>query len=77
VLSGILLTFIPAAGDYINASRDFLGSPSTQMMGNIIEANFLVLQNFPAAAALSLILMVAILFLVTAYVKRSGTKELL
>jgi spermidine/putrescine transport system permease protein len=47
------------------------------MMGNIIEANFLVLQNFPAAAALSLILMVAILFLVTAYVKRSGTKELL
>jgi spermidine/putrescine transport system permease protein len=77
VLSGILLTFIPAAGDYINASRDFLGSPSTQMMGNIIEANFLVLQNFPAAAALSLILMVAILVLVTAYVKRSGTKELL
>lgn len=77
VLSGILLTFIPAAGDYINASRDFLGSPQTQMLGNIIESNFLVLQNFPAAAALSLLLMAAILVLVTAYVKRSGTKELL
>lgn len=77
VLSGILLTFIPAAGDYINASRDFLGSPQTQMLGNIIESNFLVLQNFPAAAALSLLLMAAILILVAAYVKRSGTKELL
>lgn len=77
VLSGILLTFIPSAGDYINASRDFLGSPQTQMMGNIIESNFLILQNFPQAAALSLLLMAAILVLVTAYVRRSGTNELL
>jgi spermidine/putrescine transport system permease protein len=77
VLSGVLLTFIPAAGDYINASRDFLGSTDTQMIGNVIEANFLVLQNFPAAAALSLLLMGAILVLVSAYVKRSGTDELL
>jgi len=77
VLSGVLLTFIPAAGDYINASRDFLGSTDTQMIGNVIEANFLVLQNFPAAAALSLLLMGAILILVSAYVKRSGTDDLL
>jgi len=77
VISGTLLTFIPATGDYINASRDFLGSTDTAMMGNVIEANFLVLQNFPAAAALSLILMMAILILVSAYVKRSGTDELL
>jgi spermidine/putrescine transport system permease protein len=77
VLSGVLLTFIPAAGDYINASRDFLGSTDTPMIGNVIEANFLVLQNFPAAAALSLLLMAAILLLVSAYVKRSGTDELL
>lgn len=77
VFSGILLTFIPAAGDYINASRDFLGSTETQMIGNVIEANFLVLQNFPAASALSLLLMGAILILVSAYVKRSGTDDLL
>jgi spermidine/putrescine transport system permease protein len=77
VLSGVLLTFIPAAGDYINASRDILGSTDTQMIGNVIEANFLVLQNFPAAAALSLLLMGAILILVSAYVKRSGTDDLL
>lgn len=77
VMSGTLLTFIPAAGDYVNASREFLGSADTTMIGNVIEANFLVLQNFPAAAALSLLLMAFILVLVTLYVKRSGTEDLL
>ncbi len=77
VMSGTLLTFIPAAGDYINASREFLGSADTTMIGNVIETNFLVLQNFPAAAALSLLLMGFILVLVAVYVKRSGTEELL
>ncbi|MET1015631.1 MAG: ABC transporter permease, partial [Leifsonia flava] len=70
------LTFIPAAGDYVNASRDFLGGADTQMIGNVIEANFLVLQNYPAAA-LSIILMAVILVIVGIYVKRSGTEELL
>lgn len=77
VISGTLLTFIPASGDYINASRDFLGSTETAMIGTVIEANFLVLQNFPAAAALSIILMAVILVLVSIYVRRSGTEDLL
>jgi spermidine/putrescine transport system permease protein len=77
VLAGTLLTFIPAAGDYINASREFLGSLETPMMGNVIEANFLVLENFPAASALSVVLMASILILVSAYVKRTGTDDLL
>ncbi len=77
IVAGTLLTFIPAAGDYVNASRDFLGGPDTQMMGNVIEANFLVLLNYATAAALSIILMAAILVLVGVYVKRSGTEDLL
>ncbi|GAB3123850.1 ABC transporter permease [Glaciibacter psychrotolerans] len=77
IVAGTLLTFIPAAGDYINASRDFLGGPDTQMVGNVIEANFLVLLNYPAAAALSIILMSVILVMVLFYVKRSGTEDLL
>ncbi|GAA2223574.1 ABC transporter permease [Herbiconiux moechotypicola] len=76
IVSGTLLTFIPAAGDYINASRDFLGSASTSMVGNAIEANFLVLQNYPAAAALSIVLMAVILIIVGVYVRRSGTEDL-
>lgn len=77
VISGTLLTFIPASGDYINASTSFLGSPETSMIGNVIEANFLQLQNYPAAAALSIVLMAVILVLVSIYVKRSGTEDLL
>lgn len=77
IISGTLLTFIPAAGDYVNASANFLGSTSTTMVGNVIEANFLVLQNYPHAASMSLILMGAILVLVSAYVYKSGTDDLL
>jgi spermidine/putrescine transport system permease protein len=77
VISGTLLTFIPASGDYVNASSSFLGGPDTTMIGNVIEANFLQLQNYPAAAALSIILMGVILIFVAGYVKRSGTEDLL
>jgi len=77
IVAGVLLTFIPAAGDYINASSAFLGGSSTAMIGNVIESNFLVVLNYPSAAALSIILMAAILVMVTVYVKRSGTEELL
>ncbi|CAN5486019.1 ABC transporter permease subunit [soil metagenome] len=77
VISGTLLTFIPASGDYINASSSFLGAPDTAMIGNVIEANFLQLQNYPAAAALSIVLMAVILILVSVYIKRAGTEDLL
>lgn len=77
IVSGVLLTFIPAAGDYVNASRQFLGGTGTTMVGNVIESNFLISLNYPAAASLSIILMAAILVLVTAYVRRSGTEDLL
>jgi spermidine/putrescine transport system permease protein len=77
VVSGTLLTFIPAAGDYINASAEFLGGPGTQMVGNAIQSNFLVIQDYPAASALSILLMGIILVVVAAYVRRSGTDDLL
>lgn len=77
IVSGVLLTFIPAAGDYVNASREFLGGSGTTMVGNVIESNFLVQLNYPAAAALSIVLMAVILIVVSAYVRRSGTEDLL
>lgn len=77
IISGTLLTFIPAAGDYVNASANFLGSTQTAMIGNVIESNFLVLQNYPHAASMSLILMAFILILVSGYVYKSGTDDLL
>ncbi|MCU1401966.1 MAG: transporter permease [Microbacteriaceae bacterium] len=77
IVSGVLLTFIPAAGDYVNASREFLGGTGKAMIGNVIESNFLLSNNYPAAAALSIILMFAILVIVLVYVRVSGTKDLL
>lgn len=77
VISGTLLTFIPISGDYVNANPNFLGSPSVQMLGNQVEANFLKTGNYPVASALSVILMAIILAIVTVYVRRTGTEDLL
>ncbi|CCK27136.1 putrescine transporter [Streptomyces davaonensis JCM 4913] len=74
VVSGTLLTFIPAAGDYVNA--DLLGSTDTRMIGNVIQSQFLRILDYPTAAALSFILMFAILIMVTLYIRKSGTEEL-
>ena len=74
VVSGTLLTFIPASGDYVNA--DLLGSTDTRMIGNVIQTQFLRILDYPTAAALSFILMAAILFMVTFYIRKSGTEDL-
>jgi spermidine/putrescine transport system permease protein len=74
VVAGTLLTFIPAAGDYINAA--LLGNPSTKMIGNVIESRFFAVVDYPTAAALSFTLMATILILVTLYIRKSGTDEL-
>ena len=74
VVAGTLLTFIPAAGDYINAA--ILGNPQTKMLGNVIDSKFFRVVDYPTAAALSFMLMAAILILVTAYIRRAGTDEL-
>jgi spermidine/putrescine transport system permease protein len=75
VVAGTLLTFIPAAGDYINAQ--LLGTTRQYMIGNVIQSKFLRIGDYPSAAALSFVLMAAILILVTVYVRRAGTEEVL
>jgi spermidine/putrescine transport system permease protein len=75
VISGTLLTFIPAVGDYIN--DQLLGSTQTRMIGNTIQSLFTEANDYPAAGALSVILMVMIVVLVLGYVKFAGTEDLL
>ena len=74
VVAGTLLTFIPAAGDYVNA--EILGSPNTKMIGNVIDSRYFTIVDYPTAAALSFTLMAAILILVTVYIRKAGTEEL-
>jgi spermidine/putrescine transport system permease protein len=73
LVAGTLLTFIPAAGDYINS--ELLGNPQTRMIGNEIQDLFGA-GDYPTAAALSVALMSAIVLLVFLYVRRAGTEEL-
>lgn len=74
VVAGSLLTFIPAVGDFVNA--ELLGNPQSQMIGNIIQARFLKVGDYPMGAALSFILMAAILTAVLIYARIAGTEEL-
>ena len=74
VFAGTLLTFIPACGDFINA--ELLGSPQTQMIGNVIQNKFLNITDYPAAAAMSFVLMAAILVAVAIYARFLGTERL-
>jgi spermidine/putrescine transport system permease protein len=75
VVAGTLLTFIPAAGDYINA--ELLGGPNDKMIGYTIQTRFVEMRDYPTAAALSFILLALILILVMSYVRKAGTEELL
>jgi spermidine/putrescine transport system permease protein len=74
VVAGTLLTFIPAAGDFINAQ--LLGSPTNHMIGNVINSKYNELIDYPAAAAMSFVLMAIIVVLVLGYARAVGTEKL-
>jgi spermidine/putrescine transport system permease protein len=75
VVAGTLLCFIPAVGDFINA--ELLGTPRQSMVGNVIQSRYLVLNDYPTAAALSFILMALMLALVVVWARIAGTEALL
>jgi spermidine/putrescine transport system permease protein len=74
VFAGTLLTFIPAAGDFINAQ--LLGTPRQSMIGNVIQSKFKVIADYPEAAALSFVLMAAIVVAILAYTRVIGSERL-
>jgi ABC-type spermidine/putrescine transport system permease subunit I len=74
IFAGSLLTFIPAVGDFVNA--ELLGNPQSLMIGNVIQARYLQVTDYPTASALSFILMLAILVGLFIYARLIGTEEL-
>lgn len=74
VFAGSLLTFIPAAGDFVNAR--FLGGPNNTMIGSVVQDRFLVQLDYPTAAALSFILMIVITAATLVYARVLGTDDL-
>ncbi|MEN3539978.1 ABC transporter permease [Microbispora sp. ZYX-F-249] len=75
VFAGVLMTFVPATSDYVNAS--VLGGTSNTMIGNVIQNQFLVNQDYPTASALSFTLMALLLVGIFAYAKALGTEDVL
>jgi spermidine/putrescine transport system permease protein len=72
IVAGVLLTFIPAFGDYLNAA--LLGGTNQAMIGNRIQSLYLFERNYPEAAALSFLMMAAVLIVVVAYLRLAGTE---
>lgn len=75
IVAGTLLCFIPAAGDYVNST--FLGGTKQAMIGNVIQSKYLVINDYPVAAALSFTLLILIMILLFVYIKSAGTESLM
>jgi spermidine/putrescine transport system permease protein len=75
IVAGTLLTFIPAAGDYVNAQ--FLGGAGNRMIGNVIQSLYLTQADYPSAAALSFVLMALIMVAVVVYIRFAGSEALM
>jgi spermidine/putrescine transport system permease protein len=73
IFAGTVLTFIPAAGDFINA--ELLGTPRQQMIGNVIQSKFKEIADYPQAAALSFVLMAMILLAIVVYARALGSER--
>ena len=72
IVAGVLLTFIPAFGDYVNAT--LLGGTSQSMIGNKIQSLYITDRLYPEAAALSFMMMALILVMVLVYIRLAGTE---
>jgi spermidine/putrescine transport system permease protein len=75
IVAGTLLTFIPAAGDYVNAY--ILGGTGNRMIGNVIQSLYLTQSDYPSAAALSFVLMALIMVAVVIYIRFAGSEALM
>ena len=64
IVSGVILTFIPALGSYL--TPDLLGGAGSQMIANVIERQFKSANDWPFGAALSFLLMYATFFALAA-----------
>jgi spermidine/putrescine transport system permease protein len=72
LVAATLLVFIPSLGSYI--IPDLVGSPSSEMLGNVIAQRVFVERNLPHASALAAVLTVAVLapMLAVLLLRRNG-----
>ena len=74
IYAGVLLVAITNIGDYVSAA--ILGGPSTTMIGNIIQTQYIQNSDYPLASALALMLMIVLLVGMYLYARAFGTRRL-
>ena len=74
VLSGVILTFVPSMGLFYIA--DILGGNKIVLVGSVIQEQMTKGRNQPFAAALSVILLILTMLMISIYKKIAGTSEL-
>lgn len=67
VFAGCILTFIPCMGDFLTA--EFLGGPRTYLIGNLIQNQFLMAQDWPFGSALTALLLITLVVGLVIYQK--------
>ncbi len=70
VLAGAVLVFLPAVGDFISA--ELLGGTETYMVGNLIQQQFYGADNWPFGAALTIVMMVFLMFFMVFYLRSAA-----
>ena len=66
VIAALLIIFIPTVGDYITPA--LLGGPDGIMLGNMVQAQFGKVNNWPMGAALAVIMMISVAICAVAFI---------
>ncbi|CAI8773869.1 spermidine preferential ABC transporter membrane subunit PotB [Pseudomonas sp. IT-P258] len=74
ILAGAILTFVPCLGAMI--APELLGGGTRMMLGNLIFRQFSDARNWPFGAALSLVLMAAVMLVLTVYALRAERQRI-
>ncbi|MFE3458712.1 ABC transporter permease [Nocardiopsis aegyptia] len=75
VFAGVLMTFIPTSSDYVNAS--VLGGTHNTMIGNVIQTQYLINNNYPIASSITFVLMGLLLIGIFSYARALGTERVM
>lgn len=74
IMAGAILTFVPCLGAMI--APELLGGGTKLMLGNLIFRQFSDARNWPFGAALSLVLMAAVMLVLTLYALRAERQRI-
>lgn len=73
IITGTIFVFTPALGEFV--IPDLLGGARTMLIGNLITEQFLKTRDWPFGAALSLLLILIVMFSLLVYLRASSQER--